>query len=225
MKAYHELVDLRENLRGKDMAALTDQELLTALLSYTEPTGARELAAKLLDTFGGISDVLLASDRSLGACGVSRHASSLLRMLLPAYGRAMLSEIPADTRFDTVEKLGDYFSRRFCGISVETVYMMLLREDYTLIDCRRVARGSVNSANLNTRALVETALFCGASFVALAHNHPGGSTVPSQCDITTTVNLKSAFETVGIQLLDHLVVAGDRYVPILLSSGELCRET
>jgi DNA repair protein RadC len=55
----------------------------------------------------------------------------------------------------------------------------------------------------------------------LAHNHPNGIAVPSKDDIDTTVTLKKAFDTMGITLLEHVLVAGERYAPLLYRSEKL----
>lgn len=216
--------EVRAALAERDVGSLTDHELLTGLLSYTVPHGAADLAETLLDAFGTLAGVLTATDEQLKSLCVNDHTACLCRMILPAYGRSLLSEIPRDTAFDSIGKIGDYLTRLFCGDTVEKVYLMLLKENYTLLSCRLVTVGSVNSASLNTRSLVEAALFGGARFAVLAHNHPGGSPSPSPNDVSTTVNLKNAFESIGVSLLEHIVVAGERYAPILLSCDGVCRE-
>ena len=51
--------------------------------------------------------------------------------------------------------------------------------------------------------------------VVLAHNHPSGVAIPSATDLTLTMDLLSAFRTLDIQLLAHVLVAGDTYINIL----------
>ncbi|MBQ4324795.1 MAG: JAB domain-containing protein [Clostridia bacterium] len=196
---------------------LSDKDLLSALLTYTQPNEAEQLAARLLSHFGSLSAVLHGENRALTSCGASAHTCSLLAMLLPAYGRIMRSRFSSSFRFDSPEKIGEYFSYCFCGSKVETVYLLLLRADYTVIECRRMASGSVNSANLNVRSLVEAALFSEAKFVAIAHNHPSGLAQPSQADISTTLDLRNAFSTIGVTLLDHIIVAGNSRTSVLSS--------
>ena len=60
--------------------------------------------------------------------------------------------------------------------------------------------------------LVETALRHQANSVILAHNHPGGSTRPSAADINVTIRIVTALESISIKVLDHIIVAGDKYV-------------
>lgn len=48
----------------------------------------------------------------------------------------------------------------------------------------------------------------------LAHNHPSGETTPSKEDINITNRLKQAGEILGIELLDHIIIAEDKYLSL-----------
>ena len=87
---------------------------------------------------------------------------------------------------------------------------------------RLIGRGSVNSANVPMRRLVQEALSANATAVVLAHNHPSGIALPSQEDIDLTLRLRDALDVMGILLLDHLVIADDDYVS-MNDSGYLRR--
>lgn len=215
--------ELRRTLAGRAPEALSDRELLAGLLSFCMQD-SETLADHLLSQFGSLGGVFSQQTWRLRAAGLSESTATLCRMILPAWGRSRLSEFPKDCAFDSLEKLGRYFTALFCGEPIEKVYLMLLCEDRTFLALKLVSTGSVNSANLNTRALVEAALFSGARYAVVAHNHPGGNPTPSACDIATTTSLRIAFESAGIGLLEHIVTAGERYAPILLSCDSVCRE-
>jgi DNA repair protein RadC len=95
---------------------------------------------------------------------------------------------------------------------------MLLDNRDTMIDCVRVHEGAVNSVGITPRRLIEIAFRSNASMAVLAHNHPGGLAIPSMEDVGTTIVLRDAFEAVGIPLIEHILVAGDKYTPIMLRS-------
>ena len=209
--------ELRRALSGRAAETLSDRELLAGILSFCMPDGAGEAAGRLLCRFGSLAGVFSQEAWRLREGGPGESTATPLRMFLPAVGRARLSEYPRDCVFDSLEKLGRFFTAVFCGEAIEKVYLLLLREDRTYLTLRLVSTGSVNSANLNTRAIVEAALFGGARYAVLAHNHPGGSPTPSACDVATTTNLRIALGAAGIGLLEHIVVAGERYAPILLT--------
>ncbi len=208
-----------------DASSLSDRALLTEFLTYAlSREESEQIVERLWQYSDNLSVIIHTDPKELSLLGVPDRALSLFGLLLPIYGRFLRADFPPDTRFDDVETMGRYFACCFCGVHVETVYLLLLRRDKTVIDCRRVAVGSVNSANLNIRALVEAALFAGASHVVVAHNHPSGTVTPSEHDLTTTLSLKNAFTAVGIGFCEHIIVAGNHYIPILLSNEGLFRE-
>jgi DNA repair protein RadC len=81
-----------------------------------------------------------------------------------------------------------------------------------MLCCKEIGEGSVNSAGVPVRRIVETALGVNATTVVLAHNHPSGIAVPSNEDIQTTQRIATALNAVEIYLADHIVVAGDDFV-------------
>ena len=64
------------------------------------------------------------------------------------------------------------------------------------------------------RKIVEYALRQKCDIVVLAHNHPNGSAVPSNEDIVATQQIFHALKTVGIQLVDHVIVAGETAISL-----------
>jgi DNA repair protein RadC len=80
-----------------------------------------------------------------------------------------------------------------------------------------VGEGSVNSANVPIRRVVEIALASNATTVVLAHNHPSGLAIPSADDIQTTYRVAAALYAVEVTLADHIVVSNEDYVSMVQS--------
>lgn len=206
----------REGLEG-----FAPHQVLELLLFYAIPQkDTNELAHRLLDRFGSLAGVFSASEEQLCTVdGIGEHAATLLRLFLPAASYALTDEAGRQNKtFRDLKSVGEYFVRRFMGAEKECVYLMLLDNRYSLIDCVKVYEGSVNSVAVTPRKLVEHAYHARASMAVLAHNHPFGIAIPSKDDIDTTVTLKKAFDTMGISLLEHVLVAGERYAPLLARS-------
>jgi DNA repair protein RadC len=70
----------------------------------------------------------------------------------------------------------------------------------------QVSEGVSNSAPLNTRKIVETALNCNAASVILIHNHPSGVVAPSRNDIDATIGMVNLLQKVGLKLNDHIII-------------------
>lgn len=91
---------------------------------------------------------------------------------------------------------------------VDTLY---LNSRFELLDRQTVALGSINCAGLAPRDAFSPALKLNAVFVVIAHNHPSGDCTPSKEDVDMTVRLSEAAKILGVQLLDHLVIASNSW--------------
>jgi DNA repair protein RadC len=90
----------------------------------------------------------------------------------------------------------------------EYVYALFLNSRHRVIKTLCLSEGTVNQTTLYPRELVKEALFCNASSVILAHNHPSGSLKPSRADLDLTARCLDALAAVSIQLNDHVIVGG-----------------
>lgn len=206
------------------LESFAPHQVLELLLFYAIPQkDTNELAHRLLDRFGSLAGVFSAGEGELCSVdGIGEHAATLLRLFLPAASYALTDDAGRQKEaFRDLKSVGEYFVRRFMGAQKESVYLMLLDNRYSLIDCVKVYEGSINSVAITPRKLVELAYHSHASMAVLAHNHPFGIAVPSKDDIDTTATLKRAFDTMGISLLEHVLVAGESYAPLLLRSKPL----
>ena len=134
--------------------------------------------------------------------------------------RYFLSRCQTELRLNDSAAIGKYLLPYFYGVKDEVVYLLSLDAAGKVLNCRMLGHGSVNSANVPARRMVQEALTCNASAVVLAHNHPSGIAIPSREDIQLTHRLKEAFDVLDIMLIDHIVVADDDYVS-LRDSGYL----
>ena len=104
--------------------------------------------------------------------------------------------------------------------------MLCLDAKCKVLCCKEIGEGSVNSAGVPIRRIVETALGVNATSVILAHNHPSGLALPSREDIQTTRRVAMALDAVEIDLVDHIVVADGDFVSLAQSglySPDQCR--
>lgn len=72
------------------------------------------------------------------------------------------------------------------------------------------ARGGIDSCPVDPRVVFRTAVMLGASAVIVVHNHPSGDSTPSAEDVALTTRLVDAGKVLGIPVLDHVIVAGER---------------
>lgn len=72
-----------------------------------------------------------------------------------------------------------------------------------------VSVGDLDSSIVHPREVFKAAILAGASRIVCAHNHPSGDPGPSPEDIAVTQRLKEAGKLLGIELLDHVIIASD----------------
>ena len=204
----------KRQFRDFGLDAFADHEVLELLLFYAIPRrDTNPLAHELLHRFGSLEAVLEASVEELTAVpGMGENAALLLRLAPQIVRRATAPERGRTVILDSAGKIGRYLLQRYAGEVREVVYELCLDQKGKLLTCCRVAEGSGASADFNVRTVLMNAIRCGASLVVLAHNHPSGLALPSEADHTATARVQRALDTVGIQLLDHIVVADGDYV-------------
>ena len=207
---------VKERFLREGLDNFTDIQVLELLLFYAIPQkDTNPIAHALLERFGSLPQVMEASVEELEKVpGMGRNAALLLA-LAPAVGRFyMVQRSQKATVLNTIQDCGDYLKSVFIGRRTEMVYLLCLDAKCKVLACRQVAEGSVNSANVPIRRIVEMALAANATTVILAHNHPSGIAIPSSEDIVTTQRLAAALATVEISLADHIIVADDDYVSL-----------
>ena len=216
---------LRERYDRSGMDDYADHEILELLLTYVIPRGdVNEQAHALVERFGSVAGVLDADAKEIAKIqGVGKKSALFLKMLPDVFRRYEMNKCDTDEPFDTVAKIGDYLHAKYKGVTVEKVYLILLNNSLKMIDCVSLGEGSVNCSNITIRRIAELALFNHAAAVVLAHNHPKGLAVPSGADVEITQTVESALETLGIPLLEHIIVTENRYAPIVRHSRGLLR--
>ena len=96
----------------------------------------------------------------------------------------------------------------------EIVKVILLNAKNKVIKIEDVCFGGTNSAILKPKDVLQEAIKLGVPKIILVHNHPSGDPTPSKSDFAFTERLLQASETMGIELLDHIVIGENRFESI-----------
>jgi len=197
--------------------SFSDHELLEMLLFYSIPRGdTNVLGHALIERFGSFNVVIESSvDELMTVKGIGKSSALQLKLvgeMIRRYVGGFAKKVP---RYDSLKKIAEYIWPRFLGLSNEHLYMMMFNNKMAIIECARLAEGSVNSASVPIRVLVERAFKKNASAIVLAHNHPHGVSTPSDCDLELTHLFAEALAMVDIPLIEHLVIAEDRFMPLI----------
>lgn len=211
---------MKERFRKEGLDHFDERYVLEMLLFYCIPRqDTKELACRLLEHFGSIVQVLEASAEELEKVpGVGEGVSTFLalRSAVERYYQ-IKKTAQRDTILETADDCGAFLRPYFLNKRNEFVYVLCLDAKCKVLTCKQLGEGSVNSANVPIRRIVEIALSANATSVILAHNHPGGLAIPSNDDIQTTYRLAQAMEAVDVQLADHFIFADSDYISMHVS--------
>ena len=106
--------------------------------------------------------------------------------------------------------------KKFLGQADREVFLTVnMSTANTVNSIHVVSVGTLDRAIVHPREVFKTAILSNAANIALAHNHPSGELNPSQEDIAMTKQLVQSGDLLGIKVLDHIIIAGDRYLSFL----------
>jgi DNA repair protein RadC len=210
---------LKQRFLEEGLDNFTEIQVLELLLFFAIPVqDTNPIAHRLLEHFGSLSQVLGADVEELKKVpGIKDHAATLLALVTDLCRYYQVNCAQQTEILPTLDACGRYLVPRFFGRTRETVFLLCLDAKCKVLCCKEIGEGSVNTASISVRKVVETALGANATTVVLAHNHPSGIAVPSNEDIQTTQRIAAALSAVEIHLADHIVVAEGDYVSMVQS--------
>ena len=116
---------------------------------------------------------------------------------------------------DALSYCKQHFQRLAREARQEEFHVVLLDEMQNVIKSEQITVGLSNKSLAHPREVFNPAIRESASSLILVHNHPGGNPTPSQDDKTITMELKKAADTLGLRILDHVILAKDKILSIV----------
>ena len=204
----------REKMLLRGVEALTDAELVAVLLrTGTADRSAlaigREMPADngLYQRLAGITD--LQELMQIRGLGQAKAATVLAALEL---GRRIASARPLDkVRFGSPQEGAAFLMPRLRYAKKEQFVVILLDTKNKVIGTEVISEGSLTNSTVHPREVFQPAILQHAAAIAVAHNHPSGDPHPSKEDRQLTEVLLAAGKTLGIPLLDHLVIGDGTY--------------
>lgn len=168
---------------------------------------SREATERLLDRYGSFSTAFSADAEEIcRAGGITMSTALMIKLMAHLESRRITESFAFGEEHDELE-LRKYIGALFLGLSVETVYVLLLDDAERVIHAELIGEGTVNTSDVVPRKILECARRRKSKKIILAHNHPKGDITPSKHDIMTTGKLTNMFAAVGVQLCAHYIVA------------------
>lgn len=204
----------REKLLSRGVESLEDAELVALLLG----TGMRgkpvlELARDLLDQFGSVSATLAAPwEQVRRHPGIGSARFALFQATRELARRASAEPLSKRSLMINPSIIRDFLVQHLGGLPYEVFAVMFLDSRHRLIRFERMFSGTLTQTSVYPREIARRSLQLNAAAVIASHNHPSGVEEPSRADQLLTTSLKRSLAVLEIELLDHLIVAGNRII-------------
>lgn len=210
---------VREKLLTNGAKSLSDIELLAVLIS--SGSGKRsclQLAHDLIKHLGDMRAVLnsdLKTFQQIPGLGLVRYVQ--LQAAQEICRRGDFIDLQRDTQLLNSQQTYTFLKRQLRDKKNEVFAALFLDSQHRVLSYEELFAGTINTATVHPRPIIERVLKLNAAAVILAHNHPSGLSDASHEDIEVTERIRKTLELVDVRLLDHLVI-GDNEVYSIMST-------
>lgn len=203
----------REKLERLGAPGLGDNELLALVIgSGSRDADALELANRLIACAGGgaRSDAHRI-DRLKYVSGVGPARAAQIIAAVELGRRTLVRGTAERPRFTTPRQLATCLLPQYGVGAVERFGIVILDTKHRVIRVRIVSMGSLDSTVVHPREVFRESASASAAAIVLFHNHPSGDPTPSPDDLALTTRMVNAGDIMGIDVVDYMILADQRY--------------
>ena len=205
----------REKLLLKGKAVLSDAELIAILLGTgTASMSAVDVAKNILQTVQhDLNELARLTVKDLTKVkGIGEAKAVTIVSALELGRRRKESSTEERPKIGGSKDIYELLKAELLDIPHEAFWIVLLNRANRVIKKHQISQGGVAGTVADPKIIFKIALEELASGVILAHNHPSGNLNASQADIDLTRKLKESGKLLEIQVLDHIIFAGKKYM-------------
>lgn len=199
---------MKQSYKAVGMNGFSEIEKLEFLLFFAIPfKDTNPLAHKLLDEFKSINGVINADYNVLSKIdGVGEHTAIFLNYLheLITYYCNHANDV---TVLDSNTKAQSFCKNLFVGKQKEEMCVICLNSAKEVVNYNFIARGTVDSVYVSMKDVIRYVWDNNCEQVILAHNHPAGTPLPSDEDLSWTYAVMDKFKDSKIEVVDHIIVS------------------
>ncbi len=208
---------MRARFLNEGLDSFAAHEVLELLLFYciprqnTNPTGHQ-----LLRRFGSLSGVFEASyTELLSVPGVSDATAVYITFISQLFARCRLDSVKPSKRFTDITDIARFCALKYIGAAGERLSVLTFDNDMHLLRMETLSEGEPSLASFSYRKLFNVLCSTDCAGFILVHNHNSENPRPSSEDMALTLEILKVSELFGIKFLEHIVLSGDRFYPIL----------
>jgi len=204
----------REKMERLGAQALSDAELLAILIGSGSPKeDAVSLMKRILnDCNNNLNTLGKKSIHDLCQYNGVGPAKAITIMAACELGKRRQEE-KAEERPDigTATLIYNHMHPTLQDKDVEEFWILLMNQNHRLIKKMCIAHGGISEVSVDIRIIIREAVLVNATILAVCHNHPSGSLVPSRMDNDLTYSIQNACRLMRIRFLDHVIVTDGAY--------------
>ena len=205
----------REKMLRKGVQSLTDAELLAILIaSGNNNETAVELSRRILhecqDNLNELAKLTI-NDLCKRFNGIGPAKAITIMAAMELGKRRKMAETLERKKITASKDLFDLFEPILVDLPHEEFWVAFLNHANKVIDLKRLTQGGTTQTVVDLPMLLKMAIEKSAQIIVVAHNHPSGQNRPSHEDEVITRKIKAGCEAIGIRLLDHIILAHDKY--------------
>jgi DNA repair protein RadC len=204
----------REKLVLKGKSSLSDAELIAILLGSGTPTlSAVDLAKRILQNIDHDLHALasLSAKEMMKIKGIGEAKAITIVAAMELGRRRKDLEAIQKPKITSSNSVYEILKSDLLDIPHEEFWVLLLNRANRVIRKVCISQGGVSGTVVDPRIIFKHAVEALASGIIVAHNHPSGNLTASQADIRLTQKLKEGGKLLEIQVLDHVIIAGQKY--------------
>lgn len=208
----------REKLLLRGAQSLTETELIAILLrTGTKGKSVLQLSHELIEKSGGLNNLTSQSAQAVQKLpGIGKDKAATLLAAFELNRRAdFQKKLFSLKKIKSPTDLADLFIPILRDKLKEEFYVVCLNSANKVIRMELISVGHLNASLVHAREVFKTAIENNSASIILIHNHPSGNPEPSQEDISLTKKMIEAGKIMDIQVMDHIIIAGNNYTSLI----------
>lgn len=204
----------REKLILRGPHNLSDAELLAILLrTGSKGKSVIQLSQELVQKHQNLSVIASKSVEQLTKeVGIGKDKAATLAAAFEISRRVEFQDKwRAAKKITSPKDIADIFIPILRDELKEKFIVVCLNSTNKIIKYETISIGSLNSSVVHPREVFKVAIDNNSANIILLHNHPSGNPEPSNEDIAVTRKMVEAGKILDIQVMDHLIIAGDNF--------------
>ncbi|WP_276390617.1 RadC family protein [Eudoraea chungangensis] len=204
----------REKFLYKGPFSVSNAELLAILIGTgVKQETAVDLAKRILKASNNKLEQLgnASVNHLMNFKGIGRAKAVTIAAALEIGRRRGYEKKASVTRIAKSEDVFDLLRPLLSDLLHEEFWILYLNNSNQVLKKARLSMGGITGTLVDTRLVMKQALQANAVAIVLSHNHPSGTLKPSRSDKNVTKKLCVAGKALDIKVLDHVIIANDKY--------------